>query len=124
MPITVPEPSNYLLFVAHSVALILLLMLYSAGVWSRSFVIPTISSLSTKGLLISTAAMGLITIGVYTRSAFASVAQSEHNIVFDCMIMCLYSIFLGMITREGLEKFSIAISGACSNAWHHLRQHR
>lgn len=98
------EPSDALYYITATVALAVLIGLYFFGVWSGSYVMPTPHELSLRKQLVAAIPVGLVTMGAYAKSAFPALTQSHANIPFDAAVMGGYAIFLGMLSRETLER--------------------
>ena len=98
-----PEPTILPILITNVLGLLLLMMLYFFGVWSRSYILPADRGLSIKRQLVAAVPVGFITMGLYAKTAFPGI-HIEGTGVFDLAIMMGYAIFLGMLSRESLEK--------------------
>jgi hypothetical protein len=96
-----PEPSNLVLF-TNIVALIFLILCYMFGVWLRSYVYPTSAPMPMGRQILIAIPVGFITMGLYAKSALPPLLQD--NTGTDAAIAIGYAIFLGMLSRETLDK--------------------
>lgn len=100
-----PTASPDWVYHAITVAGILALVaLYFFGVWSRSYIFPSKGDLPLKKQLVAAIPVGLVTMGIYARSAFEMLALKPENLAFDVTVMAGYAIVFGMLSRETLER--------------------
>ncbi len=76
---------------------------YIFGVWSRTYIYPTDSTMPLKRQLIAAIPVGLVSMGLYGKSAIPAL-DSTPNGVFDVIVMLGYAVIFGMLSRESLEK--------------------
>jgi hypothetical protein len=100
----VHESPNWTYHLTTGLGLVLLVSLYIFGVWSRSYVLPTPDQLPLRRQLVAAIPIGLITMGVYAKSAFGELIRVPENIEFDLVIAFGYAIVFGMLSRESLER--------------------
>ena len=98
------EPSNALYYVTSTSVLALLIGLYFFGVWSRNYLMPSSNSLPLRKQLVAAIPVGLVTMGLYAKSAFPALTQPSASIAFDAGVMAGYAILYGMLSRESLER--------------------
>jgi hypothetical protein len=84
------------------VGLLFLVGLYFFGVWSRSYIMPSESDLPVMKQLVAAIPVGLLTMGLYAKSAFQNL--SADSLAFDGAVMAGYAIIFGMLSRETLER--------------------
>jgi hypothetical protein len=84
------------------VGLAFLVGLYFFGVWSRSYVMPSDNDIPVKKQLVAAIPVGLLTMGVYAKSAFATL--SADSLAYDGAVMAGYAIIFGMLSRETLDR--------------------
>lgn len=95
---------NWLHHVTTLSGILALVALYFFGVWSRSYILPSKNDLSLSRQLVAAIPVGLLTMGVYARSAFEAVALKPDDLAFDVTVMAGYAIVFGMLSRETLER--------------------
>ena len=100
----IPEPIGFGLPLSKALALIGLITLYFVGVWLRNYVFPADASLSLKRQLAAAVPVGLITMGMYGKTALPPLFAATADISADVAIMIGYTIVFGMMSREALEK--------------------
>jgi hypothetical protein len=100
----VPEQSDLVYHAFSGFGILVLVLLYFFGVWSRSYVFPTHSQLPVRKQLIAAIPIGLITMGIYARTALPAIFASQKTIEFDIPIALGYAIVFGMLSRESLER--------------------
>jgi hypothetical protein len=94
---------------AVSVAGVLCLVgLYFFGVWSRSYIMPSANDLPIAKQLVAAIPVGLMTMGIYAKSAFAQL--SDDNLAFDGPVIVGYAIIFGMLSRETLERLLTSVA--------------
>ncbi len=98
-----PEPSILPVLITNVLGLLILMLLYFFGVWSRSYILPADTGMSVKRQLVAAVPIGFVTMGLYAKSALPGIHLGGTG-VFDFAVMLGYAIFLGMISRESLEK--------------------
>ncbi len=102
MSTTLTEPAHGILL-TNLVALTGLIACYMFGVWLRSFVFPADSTMPVWRQLLVAIPVGLITMGLYAKSALPPLLQAVDPTA-DAAISIGYAIILGMLSRETLEK--------------------
>lgn len=100
----IAEPSNMIYFISSAVSLAGLIGLYFFGVWSRSYVMPAHDDLPVRKQLIVAVPVGLITMGLYAKTAFPALVGSPNTMTFDATVMAGYAIIFGMLSRESLDR--------------------
>ena len=94
------EMNSIAIFLSLCVAFIL-------GVWIRNYVFAVRTS-SFKKNLVASVPVGLITIGVYSGTAFTSMNAS----ISDFSISVGYIIVFGMLSRESLDRLVRGVGGS------------
>ena len=98
------EPPDYIYILGTLICLAILVGLYFFGVWLRSYVLPSRTPLPLKKQLLASIPVGLLTMGVYAKSALPALALTPNTLAFDGAIMAGYAIIFGMLSRESLER--------------------
>jgi hypothetical protein len=93
---------NWLYHAFPVVGLVLLVSLYFFGVWSRSYVMPSENDIPVRKQLVAAIPVGLLTMGVYAKSAFQGL--SADSLAYDGAVMAGYAIIFGMLSRETLDR--------------------
>lgn len=109
------EPSNLIYHATSALGLVVLVALYFFGVWSRSYIMPAAGDVPVSRQLVAAIPVGLITMGVYAKSAFQAMASAPDSITFDLAVMAGYAIVFGMLSRETLDRLlkgTVAPTGA------------
>jgi hypothetical protein len=102
--VAVSESPNLLFHGTAFIFSLALVVLYFFGVWSRTYVYPAGSPGSIRQQLVAGIPVALITVGAYAKTALPTLELSNRNMVFDVIIMAGYIVFVGMISREALDK--------------------
>jgi hypothetical protein len=100
----VPEQPDWTYHAFSCLGIVILVLLYFFGVWVRSYIFPTHSQLAVGKQLIAAIPIGLITMGIYARSALPAIFASPKTIEFDVPVALGYAIVFGMLSRESLER--------------------
>jgi hypothetical protein len=103
------EPSNAIYFASTAAGLSVLIALYFFGVWSRSYVLPAQNDLPIRKQLIVAVPVGLITMGLYAKTAFPALLQQTQTMAFDGAVMAGYAIMFGMLSRESLDRILLSL---------------
>jgi hypothetical protein len=111
MPVPEPSDLNLELLISNLVALLILFTLYLFGVWSRSYILPADSTVPLRRQFVAAIPIGLLTMGGYAKSALPGIHFNDGSGVFDFAIMLGYAIFLGMISRESLDRLIESAKG-------------
>jgi hypothetical protein len=99
-----PEPFAFALTVTKGLAVLGLIVLYLIGVWLRNFVLPADATLPLKRQLGAAVPVAFLTMGAYAKTALPPLFTGGGDVFPDVAIMIGYAIFLGMMSREALEK--------------------
>ena len=100
----VPEQPDWVYHAFYGFGIFVLVVLYFFGVWSRSYIFPAHNQLTVGKQLIAAIPIGLITMGIYGKSALPAMIASKKTIEFDIPIALGYAIIFGMLSRESLER--------------------
>jgi hypothetical protein len=100
----IAEPSSLALPLSKTLALLGLIGLYFLGVWLRTYVLPTDTTLSIKRQLAAAVPVGFLTMGAYSKTAFPPLFATTTDATGDVTIMIGYAIIFGMMSRETLER--------------------
>jgi hypothetical protein len=111
---TNPAP-DYVYHLTSVVGLLLLIVLYFFGVWSRSYVMPTDSDVPLRKQLVASVPIGFMTMGIYAKSAFPAMLASPEHLPFDLAVTIGYAIIFGMLSRESLERLLKTVKSPLPN---------
>jgi hypothetical protein len=98
------EPSNFPILITNAIAVAVLISIYFFGVWLRTFILPPEKTVPVSRQLVAAIPAGLITMGVYAKSALPPLLASKGDVSADIAITIGYAIILGMMSRETLDK--------------------
>jgi hypothetical protein len=98
------EPSNAIYYATTVVGLLFLITLYFFGVWSRTYVMPAANHPPVGRQLVAAVPVGLVTMGLYAKSAFPALMVGPETVAFDVAVMAGYAIIFGMLSRESLDR--------------------
>jgi hypothetical protein len=83
----------------------MLIALYAFGAWVRSFFAPPPGKpLAIRRQLIASFPVGLITAGIYAKSAFPALTLASRGLTGDIALMAGNVMVLGMLSREALDR--------------------
>ena len=68
-----PEPSILPVLITNVLGLLILMLLYFFGVWSRSYILPADTGMSVKRQLVAAVPIGFVTMGLYAKSALPGI---------------------------------------------------
>lgn len=112
-----PESTDLIYHAGTVTAILVMMVLYSFGVWLRSYVYPTSDIHPIKRQLLASVPVGLITMAVYGKTSLAGLDPDSTDVSFDVCLMAGYIIVFGMMSRETLDrmlKLPTASSGAAA----------
>jgi hypothetical protein len=98
------ETPNFIIYLTSGTALTTLIAFYFFGVWSRSYIFPSQTDMPLGKQFLASVPVGLLTMGVYAKTAVPALLDSPQHMVFDGAIMLGYAIIFGMLSRESLER--------------------
>ncbi len=90
-----------------SVLLALLVALYVAGVWVRSYLMPPADAAPLGKELLAAIPLGLVVMSIYARNTFPALEGLSGNAtgVYDYGYAFGYAVIMGMISRETLDRW-------------------
>lgn len=102
---TVAEQPDWGIHAFAAMSILMLMFLYNVGIWSRSYVLPVASGghSLTKQLIVGLP-VGLVTMGLYGKTAIPGLDFGSPNMLFDGATVAGNAIIFGMLSRESLDK--------------------
>lgn len=100
----VQESQNWMIHINSAIFITLLIAFYNLGIWSRSYIFPSNVATSLKSQLVAGIPVGLILMGFYGKTAYASVDFKSASLLFDGSVIVGNMIVFGMLSRESLDR--------------------
>ena len=101
---TAAEQPDWGIHVFAGISILALMFLYNVGIWSRSYLLPVASGNTIAAQLIVGLPVGLLTMGLYGKTAIPGLDFGSPNMLFDGAIVAGNAIIFGMLSRESLDK--------------------
>lgn len=107
----VPEPGSLSNLGSTGTIILALILLYNAGIWTRSFVFPSDNALPLRKQLCAGIPTGLIMMSIYGRSAVPLLRDgASPTFLYDWCLVAGNVMVLGMMARETLERLMSSAS--------------
>lgn len=90
-----------------TILLALLVLLYVAGVWVRSYVMPPGGAAPFRKELLAAVPLGVVVMSIYARNTFPALEGTSERAVgiYDYAYAFGYAVVMGMISRETLDRW-------------------
>ena len=107
----IPEPGSLGNLGSTGAIILTLILLYNAGIWTRSFVFPAANAMPLRKQLCAGIPTGLIMMSIYGRSAVPLLRDgASPTFLYDWCLVAGNVMVLGMMARETLEKLMTSAS--------------
>jgi hypothetical protein len=100
----IQEPADWGVHVFAALSVLLLILLYNFGIVSRSVIMPPTQVVPLKRQLLAGIPTGLVTMGLYGKTAIPSLSFGSASVIFDAVVIAGNAIVFGMLSRDTLDK--------------------
>lgn len=98
------EQPDWGIHIFAAASILALMVLYNVGIWSRSVIFPAAAQSSTKAQLVAGIPAGLITMGLYGKTAIPGLDFGSAGLIYDGVVVAGNAIIFGMLSRDTLDK--------------------